>query len=466
VAAAWLTDQAVRDALVAALDDWAACAGKPRRRDWLLAVARRADPDPWRDRVRDPAVWDDPAALARLASEKEAADQSPQLLVALATRLQGEEQERLLRRAEERHPQGFWLNFDLGWALAEGKKPGEAVGFYRAALALRPGTYAVYTNLGVALADKGHLDEAIACYHKAIVLDPKSSPVHTNLGLALERKGRLDEAIACFRRAIALDPKLARAHYNLGVALRDKGKVDEAIRHYRKAIALDNRYAEAHCNLGAALRRQGRLTESLESYRRGHALGSKRPGWSYPSLRWVRQVRRLVRLEKDLPDVLFGRRKPVSEAERVEYAGVCTLTKRYQSAARLYADAFAARPGLADDLQAAHRYNAACAAVLAAGQGRDAPKPDDKERGRLRRQALGWLQADLALWGKEAQKGTPQARAVVQKTLRHWQKDSDLAGVRQAAALAKLPEAERAEWQKLWDEVAALLKTYGEGGKP
>jgi serine/threonine-protein kinase len=594
VAAAGVRDAEVGDALVAALDDWAACAGKRERRNWLLAVARRADPDPWRDRVRDPAVWDDRAALARLAREKEAADQSPQLLAALATRLRGEEKERLLRRAQERHPEDFWLNFNLGLAFEEGKKPGEAVGFYRAALALRPGTYAVYTNLGVALSDKGQVDEAIACYHKAIEIDPRHAQAHNNLGNALKDKGRLEEAIACYRQAIAIDPRLASAHtnlgnalsdkgkldeaiacyrqaiaidprhakahtnlgnalsdkgkldeaiacyhkaieidprhalahYNLGKALRDKGKVDEAIAGYHKAIALDPkyaaahynlglalkdkgkleeaiacfekaiaidprdayahynlgnalyvkgkldeaiacfqkaidldpRYAEAHCNLGHTLQRQGRLAESLEPYRRGHALGSKRPGWSYPSLMWVRQARRLVRQEKELPDVLSGKRKPASEAERLEYAGLCALTRRYWSAARLYAGAFTADPTLADDLRAAHRYNAACAAALAAaGQGRDAPKAEDKERARLRRQALGWLRADLALWGKEAEKGTPQARAAVQKMLRHWQKDPDLAGVRDAA-LAKLPEAERAEWQQLWGEVEALLK--------
>jgi hypothetical protein len=134
------------------------------------------------------------------------------------------------------------------------------------------------------------------------------------------------------------------------------------------------------------------------------------------------------------------------------------LTRRYLSAARLYTDAFAAQPTLADDLKAGSRYAAASAAALAAaGQGRDAPNPDDKERARLRKQALGWLQADLALWGKEAEKGTPQARAAVQKMLLHWQTDSDLAGVRDAA-LEKLPEAERAEWKKLWGEVEALRK--------
>jgi hypothetical protein len=38
--------------------------------------------------------------------------------------------------------------------------------------------------------------------------------------------------------------------------------------------------------------------------------------------------------------------------------------------------------------------------------------------------------------------------------------------VREATSLEKLPEAERAEWQKLWGEVEALLETCGEGGKP
>jgi len=46
----------------------------------------------------------------------------------------------------------------------------------------------------------------------------------------------------------------------------------------------------------------------------------------------------------------------------------------------------------------------------------------------------------------------------MQKKLRHWQEDSDLAGVRDAVALEKLPESERAEWKKLWADVEELLK--------
>jgi hypothetical protein len=83
----------------------------------------------------------------------------------------------------------------------------------------------------------------------------------------------------------------------------------------------------------------------------------------------------------------------------------------------------------------------------------------------LRQQALGWLRADLALWGKQVESGTPQQRATVQQSLQHWQNDTDLAGVRDQAALAKLPEAERAEWKKLWADVAKLLEKCSDAGK-
>jgi serine/threonine-protein kinase len=128
---------------------------------------------------------------------------------------------------------------------------------------------------------------------------------------------------------------------------------------------------------------------------------------------------------------------------------------------RFYADAFAAEPKLADDLRSGHRYNAACAAALAAAaKGEDAAKLADQERAKLRQQALDWLQADLAAWTNLAEKGPPQARMAVQQKLRHWQQDSDLAGVR-GDALARLPAAERDAWRKLWADVDALLKRAG-----
>jgi serine/threonine-protein kinase len=45
--------------LVATLDDWAGITADPARRSWLLDVVRAADPDPERDRLRQPALWRD-----------------------------------------------------------------------------------------------------------------------------------------------------------------------------------------------------------------------------------------------------------------------------------------------------------------------------------------------------------------------------------------------------------------------
>ena len=123
------------------------------------------------------------------------------------------------------------------------------------------------------------------------------------------------------------------------------------------------------------------------------------------------------------------------------------------------APAFAAEPKLADDPHQPHRYNAACAAALAAAsQGEDAARLPDKLRDGLRRQALRWLSDDLAAWRKLLTGGGAQARQALAQHLRHSQKDPDLAPVRDAAALAALPDAECAAWEKLWADVADLLK--------
>jgi hypothetical protein len=85
-------------------------------------------------------------------------------------------------------------------------------------------------------------------------------------------------------------------------------------------------------------------------------------------------------------------------------------------------------------------------------------KPDEATRAKLRSQALAWLKAELAVWGRLLGGGDPQGRADVAKTLRHWKVDTDLAGVRDPDALARLTEAERAAWWALWADVEAFLK--------
>ena len=310
-------------------------------------------------------------------------------------------------------------------------------------------------NQGLTLLSQGQVDPAIACFRKAIEFDPSYFFGHSNLGIALLNKSEFDEAIVSFRKALEINPNSLATHINLGVAHARKGQWDEAITSYRKAIELDPKFTVAHSNLGYALLEKNEWDEALASFRKALELNPKYP----QAQNGLARAQRLAVAAKKFPAFLKGDFKPTTNDERLGLAELCGGKKLYRAAAGLDADAFAADPKLADDLTTARRYNAACyAALAAAGQGDDAAKLDDAERVRLRKLALDWLRADLVLRKQQLQIGQPADRAAAQQALKHWQQDSDLAGIRDAAALAKLPAEERAAFEKLWDEVAALLK--------
>jgi tetratricopeptide (TPR) repeat protein len=349
-------------------------------------------------------------------------------------------------------------HYNLGAALVAKGRLDEAIAEYEEAIRLKKDCPEAYYYLGNARAAKGQLDEAIAAYQAAIRLKRDFPLAHNNLGNALLLTARLDEAIAAYQDAIRLGKDNALAHHNLGIALQDKGRLDEAITQYQEAIHLKEDFPEAHCMLGRILLQQGRFADALGALKRGHELGSKNPRWSYPSARLVRLAADLVPLEGQLPKLLKGGAQPANAAQGMALAWHCQEHKKhYAAATRFYAEAFVAQPGLADDLKAQDRYNAACAAALAGcGQGQDAAKLDDQERARLRGQSLTWLRADLAEHAKILEKGPAQVRAAVQQRLAHWQQDTDFAGVR-GDALARLPAAERQAWQQLWADVADML---------
>jgi serine/threonine-protein kinase len=162
--------------------------------------------------------------------------------------------------------------------------------------------------------------------------------------------------------------------------------------------------------------------------------------------------------------LLAGQAQLPDATECLALAYVC-IQQLPATAVRCYERAFAALPALADNLPRRFHYKAARAAALAGcGRGRDAEALGAAERTRLRQQALTWLRADLAAWGRRLDRDPDQFRSRVADTLRHWLGDPDFAGVR-GDAIARLPEAERAGWQKLWADVAARLAPAG-GAEP
>jgi serine/threonine-protein kinase len=164
----------------------------------------------------------------------------------------------------------------------------------------------------------------------------------------------------------------------------------------------------------------------------------------------------MVELDDRLQAIVRGHARPAGAAECIELARLCCRRNHHATAVRFFTQAFAADPKLADNQGVSYRYRAACAAAQAGcGQDKGAAGPDQVGRSGLRRQALEWLRADLDRRVSRLP-AAPQDRAVLVAVLRRWQNDPALAGVRDASALATLPPAERARWQKLWADVAAL----------
>jgi eukaryotic-like serine/threonine-protein kinase len=488
-----------------------------------------------------------------------------------------------------------------------GPSPGESIGYYRAALASRPGEAVGYAAVGDALNGQHLRDEATRYYRWAVQIDPKYARGHTNLGNILKAAGPIEEAIACYRRALEADPDYAWAHFDLANTLLEAGRRDAAFEHYRRFHALDPAnthvanvlradlvwrgkgeevrrewkkaleadppghdawfgYAELCLFLGDEaeyrrarqdlLRRFGSssdpyvvervsrasllLPASGDELQAAGALAARAvaakattPQWIYPYFlfaqglaeyrlgrfdsaiatmrgdagtvmgpaprlviamaedrngqrekarktlaeaivsidwsaaqasgrdHWIWHVLRREAESMIFPGVaafLEGKYWPHDNTERLAFLGVCRFKNLNLAAARLYVDAFAADPTLADDYHANHRSNAACAAALVGCGGASDGRPlSEAERAGWRKQTCAWLKADLAAWARAMNSNSRAERDLAKQRLTRWQIDPDLAGVRDASALERFSKDEREEWLALWRDIAAVL---------
>jgi len=221
----------IRGPLVASLDDWALCEPSDDARNWVLAVARQADPDlsGWRNRIRDPDAWNQHEALKELIGKAHEQDPSVQLLRVLGDRMTsaGFDATAFCNQVQVEHPDSFLANLALANALRT-SAPAESMRYYQAALAIRPQSATAHNNLGVALSIIGRSDEAIVEFDHALRLDEKSTQIPYNLGLELYKAKRVNEAIPQFQEAITRAPALAEASESLAIALMDQQKFADA----------------------------------------------------------------------------------------------------------------------------------------------------------------------------------------------------------------------------------------------
>jgi tetratricopeptide (TPR) repeat protein len=141
---------------------------------------------------------------------------------------------------------------NLGEALSDQGRHGEALPHFRKAVALRPDLAKAHHNLGLALARGGQPERSIPSFLEAIRLQPAHAQARNNLALALLKLGDLRGAETQLTEALRLRPTYAEAHNNLGMVLLRRDRRDEAIAHIAEALRLRPGYAAASRNLRAA----------------------------------------------------------------------------------------------------------------------------------------------------------------------------------------------------------------------
>src|SRR5262249_10158190 len=131
-AAARVRGSRLREALLAALEDWSRVTPDAREMGLRGEVLKAAEPpDAFRARWAAARRWDnvkagtitltrrgDPATFAKLTDEALLQELQPSVVVNMARDLESVKElasaERLLRAARERQPGDFWLNYQLG----------------------------------------------------------------------------------------------------------------------------------------------------------------------------------------------------------------------------------------------------------------------------------------------------------------------------------------------------------------
>jgi formylglycine-generating enzyme required for sulfatase activity len=137
-----------------------------------------------------------------------------------------------------------------------------------------------------------------------------------------------------------------------------------------------------------------------------------------------------------------------------DFNGSTSLVRSAERSGHVPADQYvydwSFRPARSLSLSSHDHYAAARAAALAAaGQGNDPPL-DDAAKAKLRRQAVGLLQSELAAWSK-----LKPPHAFIARNVWTWQHDIALAGIRDPEALSKLPAEELTVLTQFWTNVAA-----------
>ncbi len=172
------------------------------------------------------------------------------------------------------------MEFTLGAAYDQLKRPKDAIAAYKRAADLEPGDVPTMNALGQALLNDGQFDAALKQYKDLSSADPDDAGALVHIAEIQRRQGKYDDALTTIRKARKKDPENLEAGYNEGLLLDVLGHYDEAAAVYEKMVDQTSHANGAYTSeeknnrgiflerLGAIYHEQNKVDQAITTYQK------------------------------------------------------------------------------------------------------------------------------------------------------------------------------------------------------
>ncbi len=515
VAAAQVRTSPIRNRLLIALDLWAQVTPAHfDRRARLIEIANLADEDVWRSTLREAIQSGDLISLLSIYSDPQSVQQSSEVLATFGTALRDHgglnESIDLLRHAQLQDPGDFWLNIELSRSLSAAGEVEPAIGFARAAIAIKPNSAGALWDLAMLLKQRGSIDESLqvlevmmeivpddfyvrmesarmlidlgrfedsmAQSREAIRINTTNHGGHDALAAAFHRQGQFDRAISSYREAIRVEPTATASYVALATVLRDNhdedevskvidkllqlgdgfavaGNVEKATDAYQQALNADPKNVIAMVNMAEILERSAKISDA-QAYLE-NALALK------PDDKTLHSALANLVAMKRLDEPKANDSKPISAADfdsQRAAARLLFVNQRYEQATSTYAALIAANTDLSSDDAVEVRWRGAFAASRASEGLGDAEPLNDQRRSQHRRQAIGWLSDVVNEFANRWESDATSSSHSIVATVVPWRTEPDLTGIRDQLVVEALPSSDQLLVADFWQRVDQLTK--------
>ncbi|HWA93189.1 MAG TPA: tetratricopeptide repeat protein [Terracidiphilus sp.] len=130
------------------------------------------------------------------------------------------------------------MEFALGAAYEQLKKPKDAIAAYQRAVDMDPSDPRTWSSLGQALLNDGQLDAALKAYQQLSEADPENNGALIHIAEIQRRQGKYEDALVTIRKANEKDPDSLEGGYNEGLLLDVLGRYDEAVKVFSHMVDL------------------------------------------------------------------------------------------------------------------------------------------------------------------------------------------------------------------------------------